>query len=59
MVDSPADTLPRMSKGWNADDITDQTGRTAVVTGGNSGIGLITARELLRARSAGDHRLPK
>ncbi|HMU27349.1 MAG TPA: oxidoreductase [Solirubrobacterales bacterium] len=37
-----------MSKGWNADDITDQTGRTAIVTGGNSGIGLITARELLR-----------
>ena len=37
-----------MSKGWSADDITDQTGRTAVVTGGNSGIGLITARELLR-----------
>jgi len=35
--------------GWTADQITDQTGRTAVVTGANSGLGLITARELTRA----------
>ncbi|MDQ2894636.1 MAG: oxidoreductase [Actinomycetota bacterium] len=35
--------------GWTADQITDQTGRTAVVTGANSGLGLITARELARA----------
>ncbi|MGW3569236.1 oxidoreductase [Streptomyces sp. NPDC000941] len=35
-------------KGWTASDIPDQTGRTAVVTGANSGIGYITARELAR-----------
>ncbi|MGW1077046.1 oxidoreductase [Streptomyces sp. NPDC002537] len=34
--------------GWNASDIPDQTGRTAVVTGANSGLGYITARELAR-----------
>jgi NAD(P)-dependent dehydrogenase (short-subunit alcohol dehydrogenase family) len=32
--------------GWTAGDIPDQSGRTAVVTGANSGIGLVTAREL-------------
>jgi NAD(P)-dependent dehydrogenase (short-subunit alcohol dehydrogenase family) len=35
-----------MSKGWTSDDMPDLTGRTAVVTGGNSGIGLIECREL-------------
>ncbi|MEV5610164.1 oxidoreductase [Streptomyces sp. NPDC052225] len=35
--------------GWNASDIPDQSGRTAVVTGANSGIGYVTARELARA----------
>jgi NAD(P)-dependent dehydrogenase (short-subunit alcohol dehydrogenase family) len=35
--------------GWTASDIPDQTGRTAVVTGANSGLGLVTARELARA----------
>ncbi|WP_320782607.1 oxidoreductase [Streptomyces sp. CRN 30] len=34
--------------GWNTGDIPDQTGRTAVVTGANSGIGYVTARELAR-----------
>jgi NAD(P)-dependent dehydrogenase (short-subunit alcohol dehydrogenase family) len=31
---------------WTTEDIPDQTGRTAVVTGANSGLGAITAREL-------------
>lgn len=35
-------------KGWTASDIPDQSGRTAVVTGANSGIGYVTARELAR-----------
>jgi NAD(P)-dependent dehydrogenase (short-subunit alcohol dehydrogenase family) len=34
---------------WTAADIPDQSGRVAVVTGANSGIGLATARELARA----------
>lgn len=32
--------------GWTAADIPDQHGRAAVVTGGNGGLGLVTAREL-------------
>lgn len=35
--------------GWTAADIPDQSGRTAVVTGANSGLGMVTARELARA----------
>jgi NAD(P)-dependent dehydrogenase (short-subunit alcohol dehydrogenase family) len=38
-----------MSEKWTADQIPDQSGRVAVVTGANSGLGLITARELARA----------
>jgi NAD(P)-dependent dehydrogenase (short-subunit alcohol dehydrogenase family) len=34
---------------WTVADIPDQSGRTAIVTGSNSGLGLITARELARA----------
>ncbi len=38
-----------MADKWAAADILDQTGRTAIVTGANSGLGLATARELARA----------
>src|ERR1044072_6603349 len=34
---------------WTAADIPEQSGGTAIVTGANSGIGLVTARELARA----------
>src|SRR5438046_8953972 len=33
---------------WTADDIPDLSGRTAVVTGGNSGIGYHTVEQLAR-----------
>ena len=38
-----------MTAPWTADDIPDQSGRTAVVTGANSGLGLVTTLELARA----------
>jgi NAD(P)-dependent dehydrogenase (short-subunit alcohol dehydrogenase family) len=38
-----------MAEGWTAKDIPDQSGRYAIVTGANSGLGLVTARELARA----------
>jgi len=38
-----------MTPKWTAADIPDQHGRVAVVTGANSGIGLVAARELARA----------
>jgi NAD(P)-dependent dehydrogenase (short-subunit alcohol dehydrogenase family) len=38
-----------MANGWDAEQIPDQSGRTAIVTGANSGLGLGTARELARA----------
>jgi NAD(P)-dependent dehydrogenase (short-subunit alcohol dehydrogenase family) len=34
---------------WTSKDILDQSGRTVVVTGANSGLGEVTARELARA----------
>lgn len=41
-----------MADKWTAADIPDQSGRVAVVTGANSGLGLVTARELARAGAA-------
>ena len=38
-----------MDAKWTAEQIPDQGGRTAVVTGANSGLGLVTARELAGA----------
>ena len=37
-----------MSEKWTAEDIPDQHGRLAIVTGANSGLGAVTARELAR-----------
>jgi NAD(P)-dependent dehydrogenase (short-subunit alcohol dehydrogenase family) len=41
-----------MAGKWTAKDIPDQSGRLAVVTGANSGLGLVTARELARSGAA-------
>jgi NAD(P)-dependent dehydrogenase (short-subunit alcohol dehydrogenase family) len=38
-----------MSEKWTTKEIPDQAGRTAVVTGANSGLGLVAATELARA----------
>ncbi|MCU1647022.1 MAG: Protochlorophyllide reductase [Nocardia sp.] len=44
-------SLPLIARRWTIDDIPDQTGKTAVVTGANSGLGLRTA-EALAAKGA-------
>jgi NAD(P)-dependent dehydrogenase (short-subunit alcohol dehydrogenase family) len=41
-----------MSSKWSAEQIPDQSGRTAVITGANSGLGMISARELARHGAA-------
>lgn len=38
-----------MSEKWTAANIPDQSGRTVIVTGANSGVGLVETRELARA----------
>ena len=38
-----------MSEAWTIDRMNDQTGRTAVVTGANNGLGLVIAEHLARA----------
>ncbi|HZI92416.1 MAG TPA: oxidoreductase [Thermoleophilaceae bacterium] len=37
-----------MTEKWTSADIPDQAGRSVIVTGANSGLGLVTARELAR-----------
>jgi NAD(P)-dependent dehydrogenase (short-subunit alcohol dehydrogenase family) len=36
-------------KHWTADDLPDLTGKTVIVTGASSGLGVVTTRELARA----------
>ncbi|WP_305781645.1 hypothetical protein [Nocardia crassostreae] len=36
-------TVPILPRRWTIDDIPDQSGKTAIVTGANSGLGLRTA----------------
>ena len=43
---SPATLLSMTTSSWSTQDIPDQTGRTAIVTGSNSGIGRAAAKAL-------------
>jgi NAD(P)-dependent dehydrogenase (short-subunit alcohol dehydrogenase family) len=45
----PGSSFTRLEAKWTTGRIPDQGGRIAVVTGANSGLGLVTARELARA----------
>ena len=47
--DAYIEVMPQTSRKWNISDITDQSGRTAVVTGANSGIGLAAVDALAHA----------
>jgi hypothetical protein len=45
---------------WTTDDIPDLTGRTAVITGANSGLGLESAKAPpTEGRAAGPHPTPR
>ena len=44
--------MPERNDRWTADDIPDLTGKVAIVTGANSGVGLEAARELARKGAA-------
>jgi NAD(P)-dependent dehydrogenase (short-subunit alcohol dehydrogenase family) len=41
-----------VAAGWTTQEIPDQTGRRAVITGANSGLGIVVAEELARAGAA-------
>jgi len=46
--------LQVIPRGWNASDIGDQSGKHFLITGATSGIGLESARELIRARKTAE-----
>ena len=48
-----------MSERWTAEEIPDQAGRTAVVTGANSGLGLVSGARAGAGRGGRRARLPR
>jgi NAD(P)-dependent dehydrogenase (short-subunit alcohol dehydrogenase family) len=48
MMDRPIVGIPKVGSGWTLANIPRQTGRRALITGANSGIGYVTAVELAR-----------